>query len=502
MAPRLDDEPADAGSASLLTPLESLLAEQTRLRPGFRLDRYELLTPIARGGMGDVWIARMRGKHGFEKLVALKTILPGRSEEPRSKRMFLDEARIASGIDHVNVARILDLGEQESVLYLVMEWVDGDSLGRLQSAVQRTGGHVAPGVALRAIADACGGLHVAHELRDREGAPLGVVHRDVSPQNILIGTDGVAKIIDFGIAKARHRVSGETTDGILRGKLAYMAPEQALGREIDRRADVYSLGAVLYALLAGRPPFKGPNDAATFAFVTSGLPPQPLPRHVPTPVAEVVFAALAPLEQRYATAADLKRAIEGAIVACGLETEREEVAAYVERHLGERVAARRVLIDRAIDALAASERSFLEADARATTPWAVSAPGVGAPSAVARGRGARFAARAAPVLLLVAVGVSALAIDRRRVPAAPADSAPKGSGETSAVEPVQAAAPAGEEELAAAPGSQAPVTTVHAGEPAKHAVPSRSKRTTSGECALPYVLDASGIRHYKRACFR
>jgi serine/threonine-protein kinase len=301
--------------------------------------------------MATVWVARLRGKHGFEKLVAIKTILADRSDELRFREMFLDEARIASGIDHVNTARILDLGEHEGVLYLVMEWVDGESASRLMRAVRHAGSNVPPGVALRLVADACRGLHAAHELRARDGKRLEVVHRDVSPQNILVGVDGIAKVIDFGIAKARDRIAGDTSDGALKGKLHYMAPEQALGKDIDRRADVWALGAVLYHLLAGTPPYKGPNDAATFAFVTSGLPPQLLPAHVPDAVSDVVMRALSPLEQRYPTAADLEEAIEAAMSSARLVTRPADVAECLERHVGDRLVARRALVREAVKAV-------------------------------------------------------------------------------------------------------------------------------------------------------
>ncbi|MGH7281164.1 MAG: serine/threonine protein kinase, partial [Polyangiaceae bacterium] len=238
------------------------------LEPGSRLDRYELLCPIAHGGMALVWLARLVGKHGFEKLVAIKTILPEFAADTRFQQMFLDEARIASGIEHVNVAQILDLGEQHDILYIVMEWVDGDSLSKLHRAVERRGERIPLGILLRIVADACGGLHTAHDLTDKTGRALGVVHRDVSPQNILVSSKGNAKLIDFGIAKALVRLSGETNAGLLKGKIQYMAPEQAMGRPLDRRADVWAAGACLYYLLSGVPPFDGENQLATLHLLT------------------------------------------------------------------------------------------------------------------------------------------------------------------------------------------------------------------------------------------
>src|SRR5271165_6027391 len=159
-------------------------ATESVLRAGYRLDRYELLCPIASGGMATVWLARLRGKRGFEKLFAIKTIRTELVDDARFQEMFLDEARIASGIQHSNVAQILDLGEQEDVLFIVMEWVDGDSLAKIRKLVSKRGHRLPLGVALRVLADSCAGLHAAHELKDDKGQPLDIVHRDVSPQNI------------------------------------------------------------------------------------------------------------------------------------------------------------------------------------------------------------------------------------------------------------------------------------------------------------------------------
>src|SRR5579862_1937947 len=160
--------------------------DPTQLQPGYRLDRYELLCPLAYGGMASVWLARFGGRLGFERLVVVKMILPQYSQDPRFQEMFLDEARIASKIEHGNVARILDVGEHDSSYYIVMEWVDGDSLSKVMRAAEQRKQRVPAGVALRVAADAAAGLHAAHVLKDRDGTHLHVVHRDVSPQNILV----------------------------------------------------------------------------------------------------------------------------------------------------------------------------------------------------------------------------------------------------------------------------------------------------------------------------
>jgi serine/threonine-protein kinase len=331
---------------------------ETALEPGSRLDRYELLCPIAKGGMASVWLARLSGKHGFEKLVAIKTILPQFAADLRFQKMFLDEARIASGIEHANVAQILDLGEQHEVLYLVMEWIDGDSLARLFRAVSKAGEKLPLAVLGRIMLDTCAGLHAAHELTDKDGKLLGVVHRDVSPQNVLVSVKGIAKLIDFGIAKARDRAAGETNAGLLKGKVQYMAPEQALGKPIDRRADVWAVGAVLYHLLSGTPPFEGENQLATLHLLSTGEPPKPLPESVPGPIAAVVAAALDfDPEKRIATAAELGRRLEDALLEVKARASHADVAAFVGRFLAERAAARRKAVELALKA--ASDREQL-----------------------------------------------------------------------------------------------------------------------------------------------
>jgi serine/threonine-protein kinase len=307
--------------------------------------------------MASVWVARLLGKHGFEKLVAVKTILTRFARDPHFQQMFLDEARIASGIHHPNVAQILDLGDQQGVLFLVMEWIEGDALSKLARATREQGLVFPPGVALRVAADVCAGLHAAHELRDRNGGWLGIVHRDVSPQNILIGDQGVAKIIDFGIAKARGRSSSDTETGSVKGKVKYMAPEQAIApQSTDRRADVWALGAVLYFLAAGRSPYEGENDVATLTKLASGRPPLALPAHVGKPFRAITTRALAcRADDRYATAEEFRRAIEAAMLEGGIATTSAEVAAYCALQLAGRAEARKSAITLALSA--AEERS-------------------------------------------------------------------------------------------------------------------------------------------------
>ncbi len=195
------------------------------LTAGSNLGHYELLLPIAKGGMAQVWAARLRGTRGFQKLVAVKTILAGAIDSTRLEQMFLEEAQLASQIHHANVVQTLELGEHEGTLYLVMEWVDGEPVSQVLAQAAEKGG-LPLAVAVNLIAQVCHGLHAAHELRDENGDLVGVVHRDVSPQNILITPSGKAKLVDFGIAKVTSRASNMTQQGEVKGKFGYMAPEQ------------------------------------------------------------------------------------------------------------------------------------------------------------------------------------------------------------------------------------------------------------------------------------
>ncbi len=332
-------------------------APSSQLSPGFKLDRYELLCPIAEGGMATVWVARQTGKHGFEKLVAIKTILPKFAADPAFQKMFRDEARIASRIEHTNAAQILDVGEQHDMTYLVMEYVDGDALSSVYRTLKKSNLRIPPGVVLRVLADACGALHTAHELRDDAGAMLNVVHRDVSPQNILVSTKGVAKIIDFGIAKARDRVSGDTSTGQVKGKVRYMAPEQAMGRTIDRRADIWAIGAILYHMLSGKPPYDGETDVQALMTLTSGLPPLPLPPTVPAPIGAVVKRCLKPApDARFATAAEVQQALEEAMAEAKVSTSVAAVASFLGKHVADRIQKRKEAISLGLKAAAERDR--------------------------------------------------------------------------------------------------------------------------------------------------
>ena len=333
---------------------KSSIPQEARLVPGYRLDdRYELLYPYAQGGMATVWLARVQGKHGFEKLVAVKTILSHLARDEGFRAMFLDEASIAARIRHPNVADILDLGEEHDTLYMVLEWINGDAWSKLYTAVSQAKQPFPLDLLLRIAADSCAGLHAAHELRDELGNPLEVVHRDVSPQNIMISVAGITKVIDFGIAKAMDRTSENTKTGMLKGKAQYAAPEQVRAHNIDRRADLWAIGTILYHYLSGKLPYEGKNDLLTLRNLTAGRPPPPLPSTVPPQVVQVVMTALAHApEQRFQSALDMQRALESVISA---PVNTNDVAAFMAQYLSDRIEMRRTDLAEAI--AEAEERS-------------------------------------------------------------------------------------------------------------------------------------------------
>lgn len=303
--------------------------------------------------MGTVWLARMTGANGFERMLAVKTILPAFSSDRQFCDMFLDEARIASQIDHENVARILDIGEDRGLLYYAMELIDGVSVRKLYRDVRGQNAIFPIGVALRIAADACAGLHATHELRAPNGSSLDVVHRDVSPQNLLITTRGVTKLIDFGVAKASARRTEETAAGTLKGKIEYMAPEQARGQTPDRRADIYALGALLYELLAGYPvrDTEGGRQLLALHELMTGVPPAPLPNHVPDLVASLVGRALAEdPNARFATAEEMRQGLEYAMQATQQVATRDDVARVLVHFSAERMAVQRASMEKALAA--------------------------------------------------------------------------------------------------------------------------------------------------------
>jgi serine/threonine protein kinase len=230
------------------------------------LGRYQLLSRLAVGGMAEVYLARQGELSGFKTLVVVKKVLPHLAVKPDFIAMFLDEARIASMLDHPNVVRITEVGRTENEYFLAMELVQGKPLASILQQSERAKTPLPHNLGALIVANAAAGLHHAHQLTDASGNLLGLVHRDVSPQNIMVSFEGSVKVIDFGIARALGRL-GDTNSGSLKGKLGYMAPEQARGEPVDARADIFSLGVVLWECVAGRRLFLRENELATLRAV-------------------------------------------------------------------------------------------------------------------------------------------------------------------------------------------------------------------------------------------
>jgi len=298
-----------------------------------RYGRYETLSKIASGGMATVYLGRVSGEGGFERLVALKVMHPHIASDPDFVSMFLDEARLAAQIRHPNVVATIDIQKTDEAMFLVMDYVDGPTLQDIRKHLKGRGERIPVEIAIRVFVDVLSGLQEAHDLQDKNDQPLNLVHRDVSPHNILIGKDGVARLTDFGVARAEARIS-TTRGGQLKGKIAYMPPEQIMGKDVDRTADIYSAGACLWEALTGRRLWRAANEGALVHAILEGEPTPPSElADVPGPVEAVVLKALSSDAQgRYGEALDMADDLEAAAREAGLKLPRNrDVGRFVRR---------------------------------------------------------------------------------------------------------------------------------------------------------------------------
>ncbi len=318
--------------------------------PRRRLDRYELIGEIATGGMATVFLARLGGVGGFQRFVAIKRLHPHLANEQEFVEMFLDEARLAALIHHPHVVPILEVGVSDSGYYIVMEYVEGDTLSKIVARSMSGGKMVPRHILMRILLDMLSGLHAAHELADDRGQLLGLVHRDVSPQNVLVGVDGSSRITDFGVARATARLTS-TGSGKLKGKLAYMAPEQTRGDELDRRTDLFAAGIISWEVLAGKRLFKADTEAATLnrILVEPVRPISEVNPEIPRLFDGILAKALdRDPRRRFQTAQEMfdafeQIAIEAAkagVKEVGIASPRE-VASYVQQILGQEIGAQR-----------------------------------------------------------------------------------------------------------------------------------------------------------------
>jgi serine/threonine-protein kinase len=481
--------------------------------------RYALHDKIASGGMATVHFGRLRGASGFARTVAIKRLYPQFAEDPDFVAMFLDEARLASRIRSPYVVPTLDVVSDGGELAIVMEYVHGESLAALQRAVtsadeERPAAEIPVDVAVAVLAGVLEGLHAAHEARTEQGAPLGIVHRDVSPQNVLVGTDGLGHLIDFGVAKAVGRLQ-TTREGQLKGKLGYMAPEQLRGDEVTRRSDVYAASVVLWEALAGQRLFKGADEAAVVTRVLMGevrAPSAAVRRDrdeaevdAVRRLDEVVLQGLdRDPARRFETARDMAVALQARVPAAS----PARVAQWLEQVAAPALAQR------------AARLALIESGAAAGDPDGPQEPaGIGAAAATATQASSISVAstvRDAPkrrrrwVVAFAAVALLGVAVTGLRLshssspsptaasvgPAAspppglgPSDLAPSALGPASSAPTVASSVPA-----AASSPPSSPAASPASPSPRRPSTPPRS------DCNPPFTWDAQGRKIYKRQC--
>ena len=303
--------------------------------------KYELLANIAQGGMAEVLLAKMHGAAGFEKLVVIKRLLEKLASDKQYVDMFLDEAKIAARLSHSNIVQVLELGEVDGQYFIAMEFLAGLNVSTLAKKAQARLRGMPQDLAAQLVAQAAAGLHYAHERRLPDGRPLGIIHRDVSPHNLVVTYEGLVKIVDFGIAKAADRMT-KTATGMIKGKFAYMSPEQCKNEELDRRSDVYALGIVFWECLTGRRLFRRESTYKTYEAIMQGAVPVPSTVR-PGIDPEYDRIALRALERnrdkRYQTAEALQDELEetlhkrAAMGTCEILT-RTDVEGYLEKNFG------------------------------------------------------------------------------------------------------------------------------------------------------------------------
>ncbi|MEM9072756.1 MAG: serine/threonine-protein kinase [Myxococcota bacterium] len=320
------------------------------------IGRYEVLALLATGGMAEVFLARLKGAVGFQRAVVIKRMLPQLARDEEFRDMFVDEARIVARLSHPNIVHVHELISNDNELYLVMEYLEGASLSALLRILRKSNGGLANHISTYIMTRVAAGLHHAHELCDDQGELVHLVHRDVSPHNIFVDYEGSVKLIDFGIAKARDRAT-QTTTGTIKGKFSYMAPEQILGMEVDRRADVFSCGVVFYEMATGERLFAG-NQIELAHKITSDRPIDRLDKVVdgfPPALADVVERALAKdPEVRFSTALEFQRELSNVAAELFSRTKlaEEELAELMEDHFGDtKIKRRQLLTSTAADTL-------------------------------------------------------------------------------------------------------------------------------------------------------
>lgn len=476
------------------------------------VDRYTIYGEIAAGGMASVHFARLNGAHGFSRTVAAKRLLPRLGRDREFSLMLIDEARLAARIHHPNVVSTLDVVQTDDELVLVMDYVHGESVATLMRSVLARNGTVPRAIALAILIDTLHGLHAAHEAKDEQGQALGIVHRDISPQNLLVATDGVTRIVDFGVAKAAGRLQG-TADGVVKGKLAYMAPEQIDLGEATRQSDVFAASVVLWELLTASRLFGGTNAGQILHQVMSAQIPKAssVAPSVPPELDAILARGLAAnAADRYATALDMARALE----ACAPPIRPAEIGAWVsevaaeslERRAQLRAAVEQYVAEPSDAQTAPHEMNPRAATVQVGTRSIAMRPAIDPGGATDTSAILASAPRPAPRrnlmgLTLGAAVLLALAAAwffiRNQAPteqpsvqaSAPLPSVPpSGAPEPSAISALASALPA-------------PSSSARKADPTKaHVAAPRPARPRTSECDPPYSIDAAGHHIFKVQC--
>jgi serine/threonine-protein kinase len=489
--------------------------------------RYALYGEFAHGGMATVHVGRLLGPVGFSRTVAIKKLHPQFAKDPDFVSMFLDEARLAARIRHPNVVSTLDVVALDGELFLVMEYVHGESLARLLRTMRDRKDRVPVRVVAAVMTGVLSGLHAAHEARSEKGEPLGLVHRDMSPQNVMIGADGVARVLDFGIAHAQGRVQ-TTREGQLKGKLAYVAPEQLERGIVDRRTDVYAAAVTLWETLTGRRLFKADSEFQLVGLIKDMEVPLPssIVPGLPPLLDDVVMRGLARNpEERFSSARAMAVALE---TACAVASQRQ-VGEWIEKTAGEILHERAALVakietDTSISHLVPQVEVFSSRPPPPVTPYpsfhpppAMSAHETG-PSAVISQQSIAPPPpqrSRAPVVLALALlflllgGIAFLGWTRLRTapaaappppPATVASETPKPPEppppETTSPAPVASSAPPPTQTVARPPPPIQPTVTAPTTKPTASA----SAKPPAADCNPPYTVDTDGIRHVKPEC--
>lgn len=472
-----------------------------------RLGRYAIFDRIASGGMATVYFGRLLGAFGFARTIAIKRLHPHLAQDPTFAAMLVDEARLVGRIRHPNVVQTLDVEQLDGELFIVMEYVHGESLARLMQAMRRDEERIPIRIAVAVLCSVLHGLHAAHEVKKETGESLELVHRDVSPHNILVGSDGIARVLDFGVAKAADRLQ-TTRDGKVKGKIAYMPVEQFEGEKVDRRADIYSVGVVLWEALTGERLFAGDTEAVTLMRMVSGVIPAPssLVSSIPVELEEVVLKALSrDPAKRFETARQMALAIERCVPLATAAEIGEWVEMTCAAELHERAEAVRRI-----------EASSPPKDTRPLTePSTLSEATPRAASMTPAVSEVRTTVRRRPWLggALLGAGICAGAVSAALVVSRPApvtaaasvELAPTGVAPPS---PVPSAPSAPSARLAEAvptplPSSAASKPTSSSQTTARQPGATRTKRgpaSSATSCDPPYTVDAQGVRHYKPQC--